>query len=128
MENIFKELLFEKFLEWQKNQREIKTQKEFADYIGIKGASLNHIMSGRRSPSRRIVEHLVGFFNDPRFYDSAGVTRPDPKLHYITRHWGDVPIEVQKRIAGEIEEYTNEKAPIDEALPPPDSGPMETTP
>jgi len=127
MQNSFKELLFEKFLEWQKTQHEIKTQKEFADYIGIKEASLNHIMSGRRPPSRRNVEYLSGFFKDLRFYDSANLPRPDPKLHYITRHWGDVPIEVQKRIAGEIEKYTSERAPSDEELSPPDPDPMGTS-
>jgi transcriptional regulator with XRE-family HTH domain len=117
MENKFRELLIEKFLEWQKAQGEIKTQKEFADYIGISEASLNHIMSGRREPSRKNIEYMAGFFKDDRFYDCAGLPRPDPKLHYITRHWGDVPIEVQNKIAGEIEKYTSERAPCDEDSP-----------
>jgi transcriptional regulator with XRE-family HTH domain len=121
-----KELLFEKFLEWQKSHGEIKTQKEFADYIGISEASLNHIMSGRREPSRKNIEYMAGFFKDDRFYDCAGLPRPDPKLHYISRHWGDLPIEVQKKIAGEIEQYTSEKAPIDEESPP-DPDPMGTS-
>jgi transcriptional regulator with XRE-family HTH domain len=126
MENKFRELLIEKFLEWQKAQGEIKTQKEFADYIGISEASLNHIMSGRREPSRRNIEYLAAYFKDDRFYDCAGLPRPDPKLHYITRHWGDVPEGVQQKIAKEIEKYTTEKAPTDEDSPP-DPDPMGTS-
>jgi transcriptional regulator with XRE-family HTH domain len=60
--------LFEKFLEWQKTEGEIKTQKDFADHIGISEASLNHIMSGRRPPSRknvvaRVLEDILSLEN-----------------------------------------------------------------
>ena len=106
-----KDLLFEKFLEWQRSEGEIKTQKEFADHVGISEATLNHIMSGRRMPSRRIVEKLVVFFEDPRFYDLANIPRPDPTLFYITRHWGKVPSEVHDQIAEQIGKYTTEKPP-----------------
>jgi hypothetical protein len=121
-----KNLLLEKFLQWQSDTREIKTQKEFADYIRLSEASLNHVMSGRRPPSRKIVEHLVLFFNDPGFYDAAEIPRPDPRLYYITRNWGNTPVEIQKKIAEVVQEYTTEKAPNDD--PAPDAGTMETDP
>ena len=127
MEISVKELLFEKFLEWQKSEGEIKTQKEFADHIGISEASLNHIMSGRRPPSRKNIEYLAVFFADLRFYDCAGISRPDPRLQYINRHWGELKNDEQDRISEEFDKYTTEKLHKDQA-PPTDQGTMGTDP
>jgi transcriptional regulator with XRE-family HTH domain len=114
MDKSFKELLFEKFLEWQKGEKKIKTQKEFADHIGIKEASLNHIMSGRRPPSRRNIEYLAELFKDPRFYDAAEMDRPEPLLTYTKRNWGRVPDETKKRIVEEISHYSDEPVPTED--------------
>ena len=119
-------LLFEKFMEYQNEAGQRKTLKEFAEHIGIGQVYLNRLMNERRSAGEKAIIHLASFFQDDRFYDVAGLVRPDPKLHYITRHWGDIPIEVQKRITVEIEKYTSERAPRDEKLSPPDPGPMGT--
>jgi FAD/FMN-containing dehydrogenase len=54
---------------------------------------------GLASNPFKSVEKLAGFFNDPHFYDVVGLPRPDPNLHYVTRHWGDAPSDIQDKIA-----------------------------
>lgn len=117
-------LLFEKFMEYQQAAGERKTLKEFAEYIGIGQVYLNRLMNERRSAGEKTIALLADFFQDYRFYDVVSLPRPDMKLHFIIRHWGKIPIEVQNKMTGEVEPYTSERAPKDEILPPPDSGTM----
>lgn len=108
-----RKLLFEKYLEYQKQAEKKVTEKQFAEYIGLGPVFLNQIMNGRRSAGEKTIEHLAKFFSDLRFYDSIGLPRPDPLLHYTTRHWGEAPREVHQKIADEIAKYTTEKKPDD---------------
>jgi len=119
-------LLFEKFMEYQQTAGGRKSLKQFAEYIGMGQVYLNQIMNKRRSAGEKTAKHLAQFFNDQRFYDAVGLPRPDPLLHYITRNWGSTPVEIQKKIAEQIEPYTTEKAPHDD--PAPHAGTMETDP
>jgi transcriptional regulator with XRE-family HTH domain len=111
-----KDLLFEKYLEYQKQSGKKVTEKQFSEYIGMGQVYLNQIMNGRRSAGEKTIAHLANFFQDMRFYDAVGLPRPDQLLLYIIRHWGEVPEEVRKKLAEEISPYTSEKVPDDKSV------------
>ena len=108
------DLLFEKFLEYQQAAGTRKTLKQFAEDIGLGQVYLNRLMNGRRSAGEKTIIHLAEYFKDPRFYDAAGLDRPEALLIYTRRNWGQVPEEVKKKIADQVAQYTTEKPPKDE--------------
>lgn len=108
-----RELLIEHYLTWQKISGEIKTQGEFAAYLGESEKYLSLIMNGRK-PSKRQIVQFAEMLKDPRFYDAAGMDRPDQSLMYLRRNWQYLPKELKKRIADEIAPYTTEDPPADE--------------
>jgi transcriptional regulator with XRE-family HTH domain len=105
MPSSLSELLFKKYMDWQRQVGERKTLKEFAEYIGIGQVYLNRIMNGRRSAGEKTIMHLAEFFHDMKFYDAVDLPRPDPALTFIIRHWGDLPVDIQTKISEEIKHY-----------------------
>jgi hypothetical protein len=107
-----RELLIEHYLAWQKKSGVIKKQNEFAVWIGESEKYLSLIMNGRK-PSKRQVVSFAEIFNDPRFYDAAGMDRPEKYLDYAKRNWNTIPKELKKKIADQIAQYTTEPPPDD---------------
>jgi hypothetical protein len=107
-----KELLVEHLVKWHYESGEDKSQAEFAALIGETEKYLSQIMNGRK-PSKRQTILFAEVLNDPRFYDAAGIDRPEPLLSYTKRNWGSIPEEVKKNIAEQISAYTTEKPPQD---------------
>ena len=105
------ELLFEKYMDYQKASGQRKTLKEFSEHIGIGQVHLNRLMNERRKAGEKTVVHLAEFFSDPRFYDAAELDRPEPLLSYTRRNWPNVPEEVKRKIAKEVADYTTEPLP-----------------
>ena len=103
------DLLFEKIQEYEQQIRRTVSQKEFADYIGIDDKNFNHIFTGRRRPSKAVLEHLVDFFDDQRFYDAVGIPRPDDKLIYIQASWGRLPKNVRDGLYDAAKTYIDGK-------------------
>jgi hypothetical protein len=110
----FADLLTSHVIKLQQEQNRIIKQKELVDLLGVGETTLNLAWNGKRPPSKTLVEKCARYFSDLRFYDAAGMSRPDPLLHYTTKHWGEVPENIRKKIAEEVALYTNEKAPVDE--------------
>ena len=108
-----RQLLLEYFLAWQKSIGEKKSWKDFADQIGIDHVYLNKIYNGKRNAGEKTIKHLSKYFNDPRFYDTVGLDRPEPLLSYVRRNWGSLPEEVKKKIAEEVSHHTTEPLPKD---------------
>lgn len=106
-----RQLLLEYYLAWQKELGEIKTWKEFSEKIDLDYVYLNKIYNGRRKAGEKTIQHLANHFKDPRYYDAAGMDRPEPVTAYIRRNLGGVPDEVKKKIAEEISQYTSELPP-----------------
>jgi hypothetical protein len=99
-----KELLTEKYLQWQQSSGALKTQAEFAAYIGENDKYLNMVMNGRKA-SKRQVEQFAQFFKDPRFYDATDLPRPDPDLQNVIHGWADLPDQARMAIREIMEEY-----------------------
>ena len=94
----FPEYIERKYLEWQNEQGKRKSIDEFAVYLGVSQPTLSLWMSGKRSPSNRIVDHLAEIFGN-EIYDVTGLPRPNPYLQRINRVWEFLPEAMQKAIA-----------------------------
>ena len=106
-----KDLLFEKYMEFQRTSKQRRTLKEFSEYIGIGQVHLNRLMNQKRKAGEKTIIRLADFFRDMRFYDAAGLDRPEPLLTYTRRNWGNVPDEIKKKIADEVAQYSAEPLP-----------------
>jgi len=111
METDFTKKIFQAFLKYQQTEGGKKTLKDFSDYLEWGKVSFNHAFNGRRPPSKKLIQHLADFYNDPTWYDVANMIRPDPRLEYIQRNWGKVPDNLQHQIAQMFSKYTTDPMP-----------------
>jgi hypothetical protein len=98
----FSELLTIHVIALQQKKGKIINQKQLAGLLEVGETTLNLAWNGKRPPSKKLVDKCAVFFSDMRFYDVAKMTRPDPRLHYINRHWNETPEDVQQKIADNI--------------------------
>lgn len=84
-----KDLLLEHFLAWQTREKEKKTLKQFAEYVGMSPQQLNHYWTGKRVPTIEISDLFYGVFGDERFYLLAGYDVPDHRLKFLNSHWNE---------------------------------------
>lgn len=105
MASLFKELLLEHFLDFQREQGERKTLREFAKFLDENETTLNLLMNEKRPPSVKKAAKYAEKTGDMRFYAAVGAPAPDPNLTYITNVWEDLPPSAQKKLAEEAEKY-----------------------
>jgi hypothetical protein len=117
--NAFSDLLTMHVIKLQQEQGRLVKQKELVDLLGVGETSLNLAWNNKRPPSKSLVEKCAVYFQDPEFYDAAGMERPEPLLAYTRRNWGSVPDETKKRIAAEIAKFTSEPIPGDKSTETP---------
>lgn len=115
--NKFSEFLERAYLSWQNQSGKRKTLDEFADYIGEKRPLVSAWLNGSRKPGLEKTEHLADLFGLD-VYDALDLPHPDPKLHYVTRHWEDIPEDVQRKVTEEVSKYTTEPMPDGETSSP----------
>jgi hypothetical protein len=107
----FADLLTRHFIKLQQEMGRLVRQRELVDLLDVGETTLNLAWNNKRPPSKILVEKCAVYFNDPEFYDAAGMERPEPLLEYTRRNWRSVPDETKRRIATTIAEYTNEPVP-----------------
>jgi len=104
-----KQLIFEKWSEIEKANSRRVTLKELSSMVGIEYSYFNHIYNMRRSPTKDQIEILAEYFHDMRFYDVAGIPRPDPILKYLITEWGNLSHAVKDKLAKEAGYTTRRK-------------------
>jgi len=67
------DFLEQAFIDWMGKTREVKTQQQFADYLGIERSLLNHYMNGRRNPPVETISHLVEILG-PGILEAVGLS------------------------------------------------------
>jgi transcriptional regulator with XRE-family HTH domain len=105
MSNETAKLLLDHYLDFQKRKGELATQAEFADYLGIHKTTLSNLNKGERPLSKKMAILLAEKTSDPRFYDVAGLARPDPALSYVSKSWDNLTQEQQDEIQKNIKDY-----------------------
>lgn len=103
----FSVFLTRKFLEWQLEEGEPRSQAEFANLIGVKRTSLTMWMNGDHLPGGENVTKLANFLG-PEVYDLLGLERPNPDLQAIIARWDRLSPEQQRRLAQDSARYEAE--------------------
>ena len=107
-----KQLLIENFLQWQNEIGEIKYQKDFAEEVlEIHEVSYNRYLNGKRQPSLKTLISFAEKTGDPRFYDLAGIPRPDPDLEGLKALWKYIPEDKRHALLEQGEAYAAQNKP-----------------
>jgi transcriptional regulator with XRE-family HTH domain len=93
-----------KFLEWQIEMGERKSQADFAELIGVSRASLTMWMNGNHLPEIDNVHKLANVLG-VEVYDALDLPRPNPYLHKINQIFDRLSPEHQQRLAEDAERY-----------------------
>lgn len=79
--------LEEKYVNWMNTDKRFRSQREFAEYIGIDPVKLNQYLNGRRkSPDLETID-IIAKSLGPEIYDILGLARPDKQLQELTSKW-----------------------------------------
>ena len=100
----FNEWLEKNFVEWMAQAGKVRTQADFAEWLGIHKTQLNMYLTGNRTPTGENVDKLAAKLG-PEIYDLLGLARPDPLLQYVTHNWHKLPEETQNQIREQVETY-----------------------
>ncbi len=103
-----KQLIFEHWQKIENKRGDRVTLKQLAGMIGIEYSYFNHIYNERRPPTEEQIDALYDYFHDPRFYDAAGLPRPDFTLRLVIKNWGQMSQTTRRKIA-KIVGVTDEK-------------------
>ena len=101
--------LNKKFLEWQMEAGQRRTQTEYAEYLGVAPGTLGHWMNGIRSPDYDSVEQLSKKLG-PEIFDVAGYLRPNPQLRKVVSIWHKLDERGKTIILNIVTEATNQEA------------------
>lgn len=75
------------YVRWMDETGKHRSQREFAEFLGLRAANLNHYLSGRRLPTGESIHKLAKKLG-PEVYDLLGVERPDAKeMALLTLFW-----------------------------------------
>lgn len=102
------ELLLEHYLDYQRRTGKLVSLRAFAEHLGVHVSTISLLMSGKRPLSRSMAKRLAEAANDPRFYDAAGLSRPDPGLQYITQSWDRLSESQRNAIRETVARYITE--------------------
>ena len=100
-----------KYIAWLGQEKEIKTQREFAEYLGVDPVRLNHYLNGRRKLSDPDTIDTFAQKLGPEIYDVLGLARPDPQLQQLTSRWHLLDQNTKDRILKIAEEGGDYKTP-----------------
>jgi transcriptional regulator with XRE-family HTH domain len=104
----FSIFLERKYLEWQIEVGERRSQAEFAKLIGVSRATLTMWMNGTHLPDRENAGKLATFFG-PELYDMLGLPRSNPYLQKINQVFERLSPEHQRKLSEDAERYEVEK-------------------
>ena len=104
----FSTLLERKFLEWQIEMGQRKSQAEFAILLGVSRSALTMWMNGTHLPDRESAGKLANFLG-PEIYELLEMPRPNPYLQKINQVFERLSPEKQQKLAEDAERYEVEK-------------------
>lgn len=114
----FKDFLFDKLQEYEREQGRRISMVEYAKYLGISRPVLSYYLNGRNTPgidNAGLLAEKLGI----EVYDYLGVTRPDPDLLKLKTLWGKLPAEVRHQLAEQAANYVtkNERKNLSDPAP-----------
>lgn len=82
MDNKSAEWFLNKYLEWQKEQKKVMDQFEFANFLGFGQPTVSLWLSGKRTPGKSAADQIYMITKDPSIYDAIGLVRPNSTIDY----------------------------------------------
>lgn len=82
--------LIDKFLDWQKQQGSLKTQDEFARFLGFEPSTVSMWINGKHNPDKNSVRQLATKLG-PDIYDFFGIPRPPRLIHELEATYENIP-------------------------------------
>lgn len=79
--------LEKQYIDWMAKEKQVKSQREFAELLGIDPVKLNQYLNGRRKMPDLETVNLIAEKLGPEIYDILGLARPDPQLQALTHKW-----------------------------------------
>lgn len=104
--------LIGKFFIWQQKQGEIKTQGEFAEWLGVSRGTLSNWTTKGFEASGKNLDKIATKLG-AEIYDILGKPRPDERLQQIVMYWSSFSEEARNKIAEEAARYITQN-PADE--------------
>jgi transcriptional regulator with XRE-family HTH domain len=101
----FGAFLERKYLEWQIEIGERKSQADFARLMGVSRASLTMWMNGTHQPDLESAKKIASLLG-PEVFDMLGIPRPNPYLEKIKQIFDNLSPEHQQRLAEDAERYS----------------------
>jgi len=100
----FSILLERKFLEWQIEIGQRKSQAEFSKLIGVSRAAFTMWLNGDHLPDRESAGKLASYLG-PEIYDALELPRPNPYLQQLSKMWENIPPDKQQLLVEQAERY-----------------------
>lgn len=101
----FKEYLFRKLQEFERDAGHRVSLQDFADYIGVSRPSISLWLQGRVKPSYENAEVLSKRFG-PEVLEILEYDVPNPSITFIESKWDQLDPNVQDQIIKLIQEST----------------------
>lgn len=98
-------LLFEHYLDHQRERGRQVTLREYAEFLEIHESTLNLLINDKREISGSMAVHLAAKTGDNRFLDLKRLPHPDPLFSYVTMEWPNLRPEQQQAIRDQIAHY-----------------------
>lgn len=117
MSKEFKDYLFIKLQEYEREKGHRISINEFADYLGVSRSLTSYWLSGRIKPNYDnaiLISEKLG----NEVFTLLGYSPPDPDLQYIERNWEKVPDDVQQNILKIISDTLNNHYLTNHETPP----------
>lgn len=99
-----------KMWEWQAGDPR-RTQKEFADYLGVSQVALNKWYNGERTPDKESCESLSKILGE-EVYIVCGYLPPDERLRDVALGWGGLAEYAKKEIEAIFENHDQRSVPL----------------
>jgi transcriptional regulator with XRE-family HTH domain len=82
--------LINKYLEWQQNEKSLKTQAEFADYLGFEPSTVSMWIAGKHNPDRHSVRILAAKLGLD-IYEILNLPKPPKAINEFDAAYETVP-------------------------------------
>lgn len=96
-----------KYLEWQQSEGELKSQAEFAEYLGFKPSTLSMWMTGKQDPDLHSADQIARKLGN-EVYDVLNIPPPPEFLQKLEAIYDELNPEQRKSLARKISDILSE--------------------
>lgn len=99
--------LINKYLEWQQKEGSLKSQAEFAEYLGFKPATLSMWMNGKQNPDLHSVD-IISAKLGPEIYEILNIPPPPLFIQKLEAIYDELTDEQRQDLLKKINKIISE--------------------